>query len=1028
MARSSLLTSSWRRNLLRWATQIDGAFGTTSGHDHDGTNSKSVTASVTLDQAYDSGGVGVGRAITVNDGAITMTKNDAGTENVLEISCSPSAGAAGAALALASGANATGATLTITNAGSGNDVTGTAGWNVTKAGVGTFDSLAVGVMKLAEDVLGTGACMIGRDNTGDTTINALTGKQVHLAVNDVDVVNVSNTTLAVVGALTTTTSVTVGNTFTVTLGGAAITGNSTVTGNLAITGDLSVGGAYTFAAQITASAGIDMNGTELVMDTDGNSSLTMDTNDQLDIKLGGTDRVSFTTTMVDFGGLKLDLDAAGTTSITADTNNQIDIEINGADDFQLTANTFSVLSGSALNIDSGATFNATGNAIIVDDTLFGIGTGLTTRFSYDTTDGNANLLMLQLPAGGATDVPVLALGQSIESVDFGATGVVFNGVVDPTIGLFSSGAVATAGQLRFYKARGTTASPTVVTSADDLGSLDFFGAVAANEYVQAARIYVEMAGTIATTRGPGVIYFQTATDAAPSVLTTAMTISAAQLVTVAVGLTATTGNITATLGNVVVTAGDLSFTAASDVLIAAATAAALEISDATTKFYAIDTRVTTVGVTTHTFDISDYTLASAAGAVATGVSLAAHTLTYSGTTQVTTQVDTVVIGSRTLTAAGAVTVDEANSMLLVAPTEGGTVTLTAASALRIVNAGGTPVNQYGIYIEDLTVGATTDVGIYIAGADTAAIYVAADPIHVADNVVMGFGTGTGVGAYDASISYNATDLVIDPAVIGTGVIAVGSGESGATAGTGTTIRAVDVATGGAGNVNGAHLTLSSGLGTGTGTRGTVIVKTSVVAAAGDNPQTVATLMTFGEAFATLQAGAVFQSDGAAEIGISVDNAALVVGTEGSLVIPYRSSTAASFDDTAGGDNNGCVGIQYDSDTGPTSTIEVRSNGAWVSVAVSGVEIQGLTMGGSRKRGEWWHDNQILEPGWVDETVCLVCGEKMEVGDSVGLYANYERRDAEGHRNLHAIYGHMHLERDSYIQKLEARIAELEAKV
>jgi hypothetical protein len=51
---------------------------------------------------------------------------------------------------------------------------------------------------------------------------------------------------------------------------------------------------------------------------------------------------------IDMQGTKIDLDAAGTTSITADTNNQIDIEINGADDFRFTANTFTALSGSTI--------------------------------------------------------------------------------------------------------------------------------------------------------------------------------------------------------------------------------------------------------------------------------------------------------------------------------------------------------------------------------------------------------------------------------------------------------------------------------------------------------------------------------------------------------------------------------------------------------------------------------------------------------------------------------------------------------
>ena len=81
--------------------------------------------------------------------------------------------------------------------------------------------------------------------------------------------------------------------------------------------------------------------------------------------------------------------------------------------------------------------------------------------------------------------------------------------------------------------------------------------------------------------------------------------------------------------------------------------------------------------------------------------------------------------------------------------------LTAATALRIVNAGGTPVNQYGIYIEDLTVGATADYGIFIAGADTAAIWVnSADPIHVGLA-----GTATGKMEWDGATSGTVTMTV-----------------------------------------------------------------------------------------------------------------------------------------------------------------------------------------------------------------------------------------------------------------------------
>ena len=44
----------------------------------------------------------------------------------------------------------------------------------------------------------------------------------------------------------------------------------------------------------------------------------------------------------DLQGGKLILDADNDTSITADTDDQIDIEIAGADDFQFTANKFTV--------------------------------------------------------------------------------------------------------------------------------------------------------------------------------------------------------------------------------------------------------------------------------------------------------------------------------------------------------------------------------------------------------------------------------------------------------------------------------------------------------------------------------------------------------------------------------------------------------------------------------------------------------------------------------------------------------------
>ena len=68
---------------------------------------------------------------------------------------------------------------------------------------------------------------------------------------------------------------------------------------------------------------------------------------------------TFTST-VDINGNELILDADADSSITADTDDQIDIKISGADDFQFTANTFTAQSGSSVVVpDGGLTFGST---------------------------------------------------------------------------------------------------------------------------------------------------------------------------------------------------------------------------------------------------------------------------------------------------------------------------------------------------------------------------------------------------------------------------------------------------------------------------------------------------------------------------------------------------------------------------------------------------------------------------------------------------------------------------------------------
>ena len=91
-----------------------------------------------------------------------------------------------------------------------------------------------------------------------------------------------------------------------------------------------------------------------------------DSGDTFNIPSGATIANSGTATgfvsagALDLNGAKLTIDANGNTSITADTDDQIDIEIAGADDFQFTANTFTALSGSSVAIAAGGAITNAG--------------------------------------------------------------------------------------------------------------------------------------------------------------------------------------------------------------------------------------------------------------------------------------------------------------------------------------------------------------------------------------------------------------------------------------------------------------------------------------------------------------------------------------------------------------------------------------------------------------------------------------------------------------------------------------------
>jgi len=159
-----------------------------------------------------------------------------------------------------------------------------------------------------------------------------------------------------------------------------------------------------------------------------------------------------TAASADLDGKELILDADADTTITADTDDQIDIRIAGADDFQFTANTFTAQSGSTIAAQAltattgvfssdvtGLTVNATGDTSAGDNAAIGYTAGegliLTGQGSTDdiTIKNDADTTILNV-ATGATDVEVsagnLLFGTGSKGVYLGVTSATAANLLD----------------------------------------------------------------------------------------------------------------------------------------------------------------------------------------------------------------------------------------------------------------------------------------------------------------------------------------------------------------------------------------------------------------------------------------------------------------------------------------------------------------------------------------------------------------------------------------------------------------------
>ena len=137
---------------------------------------------------------------------------------------------------------------------------------------------------------------------------------------------------------------------------------------------------------------------------------------------GGTfsGAITFSSTVsgLDVNGTEIILDADGDTTITADTDDQIDIKIAGADDFQFTANTFTAQSGSTIAAQALTATTITAS----DDVTF---TGANYNVMWDKSandlsfDDNAKLTF-----GASNDLSVYHDGSNTY-IDESGTGALF---------------------------------------------------------------------------------------------------------------------------------------------------------------------------------------------------------------------------------------------------------------------------------------------------------------------------------------------------------------------------------------------------------------------------------------------------------------------------------------------------------------------------------------------------------------------------------------------------------------------------
>ena len=155
--------------------------------------------------------------------------------------------------------------------------------------------------------------------------------------------------------------------------------NAWITLPLSITADNSTSGALTVNGNLTTTGSVDINGQELILDADADTSITADTDDQIDFRVGATDVMTLTNSHLVLKGTtpKITIGDGGEedTALIFDGNAQ-DFYI-GLDD-----------SADDLVIGSGSTVGTNGLVVIENGGNVGIGIDQPDRLFHISGDSS----------------------------------------------------------------------------------------------------------------------------------------------------------------------------------------------------------------------------------------------------------------------------------------------------------------------------------------------------------------------------------------------------------------------------------------------------------------------------------------------------------------------------------------------------------------------------------------------------------------------------------------------------------------